>query len=86
MNTIMVIFMLFSIVMVMVCIICHGDGMFLLFSLRIIVVGGDGTFMHVVNAVLKRLMQESGRNMDDADGELIKTQLTLGILPGGLYN
>lgn len=49
----------------------------------IVAIGGDGTFSAVADALLKRLMQDAGLDVNDPDVNLVKPTINFGVIATG---
>ena len=51
--------------------------------LRIVCVGGDGTFAEVVNGLLIRTQKSHGIDVNNVNASLIPPNLRVGVIPAG---
>lgn len=54
--------------------------------LRLVVVGGDGTLLEVINGLLTRAQKEAGLDYDKPTCKLKPLEVPIGIIPTGVKN
>ena len=52
---------------------------------RIVIVGGDGTYSHCLNGLLRRVAKDAGVDVNDTQVPPVKAPLPIGVIPSGLW-